>query len=112
MKKNLLDETPHPKAKVEVDPLDDGKFFQYFKKELYLYLIYDNSAYSANEGPPIQIRQLMQLNYETMSYSPIIYLSDYWCLKKDMVLVNDTLLDLNLTLHFNTYSLNYMIMQK
>jgi hypothetical protein len=44
-----------------------------------------------------------------MHYFPIVYLSDYWCLKKDLVMINDTLSDLNLTLHFNTYSLNYFI---
>lgn len=41
-----------------------------------------------------------------------MYLSDYWLLKKDLVMVNDTLSELNLTLHFNTYSLQYYIMQK
>lgn len=45
-------------------------------------------------------------------YFPIMYLSDYWLLKKDLVMVNDTLSELNLTLHFNTYSLQYYIMQK
>jgi len=41
-----------------------------------------------------------------------MYLSDYWLLKKELVMVNETVDELNLTLHFNTYSLNYFIMQK
>lgn len=45
-------------------------------------------------------------------YFPIVYLSDYWCLKRDLVEVNSTVVDLNLTLHMNTYSLNYFIMQR
>jgi len=47
-----------------------------------------------------------------MTYEPIMYLSDYWLLKKDLIMVNETVDELNLTLHFNTYSLNYFIMQK
>lgn len=48
-----------------------------------------------------------------MTYDPIIYLQDFWLLKKDFVLINSTSNeDLNLTLHFNTYSLNYFLFTK
>ncbi len=33
-------------------------------------------------------------------------------LKKDMIMVNETVKELNLSLHFDTYSLNYFVMQK
>ncbi|TNV80823.1 hypothetical protein FGO68_gene13054 [Halteria grandinella] len=114
IKRNLLsDDIPMPKAKEEpTDELDDGKFLPYFKPELYLYLIYDNSAYQMPQGPPIQIRERMKIHHDTNMYEPIIYLSDYWLLKKDMVLINDTLPSLNLSLHFNTYSFNYYVMQR
>jgi hypothetical protein len=60
----------------------------------------------------MQIANALKLDYDTMSYEPIMYLSDYWLLKKDMVMINETVNELNLTLHFDTYSLNYFIMQK
>jgi Cleft lip and palate transmembrane protein 1 (CLPTM1) len=72
----------------------------------------DNSAYTTKEGPPIQIRSQMTIDPSVNHFYPIIYLSDYWCLKKDLVLVNETVPELNLTLHFNTYSLSYFIMQR
>lgn len=113
-KRNLLsDDIPMPEAKKTEEEVDDGKFYQYFKKELYLYLVYDNTAYqTADGGPPIQIRGSMNIDHKTNSFYPIIYLSDYWCLKKDLVMVNDTVPELNLTLHFNTYSLHYFIIQR
>jgi len=44
-----------------------------------------------------------------MTFEPIMYLSDFWLLKPDFVMINDSVQELNLTLHFNTYSLNYFI---
>jgi hypothetical protein len=44
VKRNLLSDDipmPAPKKDEEDDVVDDGKFHAYFKKELYLYLIYD-----------------------------------------------------------------------
>ena len=49
-KRNLLtDDIPMPEAKKEVE-VDDGKYYMYFKKELYLYVIYDNTAYQTSDG--------------------------------------------------------------
>jgi Cleft lip and palate transmembrane protein 1 (CLPTM1) len=113
-KRNLLsDDIPLPEQKKALSEIeeDDGKYYSYFKKELYLYLIYDNSAYStADGGPPIQIRDKMRIDHETNMYYPITYLSDYWVLKRDLIMINETVKELNLSLHFNTYSLNYFIM--
>ena len=53
----------------------------------------------------------MTVDLWTNHFFPAIYLSDYWCLKKDMPHVNETVNELNLTLHMNTYSLNYFIIQ-
>ncbi len=114
-KRNLLtDDIPLPEAKKTADEEkeDDGRYYMYFKKELYLYVIFDNSAYQTSDGIPIQIKPYMRIDHQTNSYYPMTYLSDYWVLKKDLVMVNSTLAELNLTLHFNTYSLQYMIIQK
>mmetsp|Transcript_35459 Transcript_35459/g.34497 ORF Transcript_35459/g.34497 Transcript_35459/m.34497 type:complete len:188 (+) Transcript_35459:783-1346(+) len=47
-----------------------------------------------------------------MTYFPIIYLSDFWILKEDFVFINESLSELNLTLHFNTFSMHYFVFQK
>ena len=62
-----------------------------------------------------QLEAHLRTTSSIMSYEPIVYLSDYWLLKKDFVLINQTQgenEDLNLTLHFNTYSLNYFMFTK
>jgi hypothetical protein len=61
VKRNLLsDDIPLPEDKKAVpETPDDGKFYSYFKKELYLYLIYDPNTYGYGDGSngvPIQIR--------------------------------------------------------
>jgi hypothetical protein len=78
---------------------------------MYLYLVYDTTAYSRTSIPE-QIIKFMRFDMSTMSYLPIIFLSDFWLLKKDLVLVNETVNELNLTLHYNTYSLNYFMFTK
>ena len=116
IKRNLLsDDIPMPAQKETKAEEDDGKYHAYFKKELYLYLIYDPATYGLGEGgngPPAPILSHMRIDRSVNHYFPIVYLSDYWCLKKDLVHINDTLNELNLTLHLNTYSLNYFVMQK
>lgn len=115
--RNLLDDNPvkqvETKEKNEegIEVEEDKTFYQYFKKELYLYLILDQNTYTTKSLPP-PVAKNIKFDLETMTYDPIIYLSDYWLLKKDMVMINETVDELNLTLHFNTYSLNYFIMQK
>lgn len=54
----------------------------------------------------------MRIHHDTNMYEPIIYLSDYWLLKRDLVLVNETVPSVYLSLHFNTYSFNYYVMQR
>ena len=98
------------KEKEEEDPNEDKTFYQYFKKELYLYLIYDTQQYNMNSLPP-PIAKNIRVDEQTHTYWPISYLSDYWLLKRDLVMINESVSDLNLTLHFDTYSVNYFIMQ-
>ena len=74
-------------------------------------MILDNTQYTASALPP-PVAKAIKFDYETMTYEPIMYLSDYWLLKKDLVMINETVNELNLTLHFNTYSLSYYIMQR
>jgi Cleft lip and palate transmembrane protein 1 (CLPTM1) len=56
VKRNLLsDDIPMPEPKKEEVEKDDGKYHQYFKKELYLYVINDPTTYGLGEqvnAPP------------------------------------------------------------
>ena len=51
--------------------------------------------------PPI-VAQNLKVEWQSLIYEPIIYLSDFWNLKKDLLPLNDTLngKSLNLTLNF------------
>ena len=51
---------------------------------------------------PSEISRNMKVDWTYMTYAPIIYMSDFWHLKKDFRPLNDTLdgQSLNLTLNF------------
>lgn len=112
VKRNLLDDNPQNLVKQEEDKDDvDKTYYPYFKPEIYVYLVLDTTSYTSNSFPP-PVANAVKLDFDTMTYDPIIYLSDYWVLKKNLILVNETVPELNLTLHFYTYSLTYFIFQK
>lgn len=54
--------------------------------------------------PPI-VAQNLKVDWTYQTYEPILYMSDFWLLKKDYLPLNDTLDDksLNLTLNFQNY---------
>ena len=49
---------------------------------------------------PKEISDHLTIDYDKGTYEPIIYLSDFWHLKKEFVPINDTLEYLNITLNF------------
>lgn len=51
------------------------------------------------------------MDFERYTYQPIIYMSDFWVLKKHMVEMNETVQSVNLTMNFHTYPQWYMLMQ-
>ena len=55
---------------------------------------------------PEEVMKSLKIDWEIMKYEPIIWLSDFWMLKKDMVCMNETLdgSHLNLTLNFKVFS--------
>jgi len=54
-------------------------------------LIFDATFYNKNGPMPSEMARVLKVDWDTMSYAPIIYMSDFWLLKKNMVLLNDTL---------------------
>lgn len=59
---------------------------------------------------PSEVAANIHIDYETMTYEPIMYPTDFWVLKKYMVPMNDSLFEtgyLNLTLNFQNYNVFY-----
>jgi hypothetical protein len=54
----------------------------------------------------------MKIDYKLGVYEPIIYLSDFWHLKKDFIPINSTLSELNVSLSFQNYPIYYFQMQQ
>jgi hypothetical protein len=124
---NLLDSSfadiPPPKKHQEDDPQD---LVPHWKSSLHLNLVFDTAAYNPFKGGiPSEIAKNLVVDWNTMTYQPIVYVSDFWVLKKDMVPLNQTLAgsSLNLTLNFQpflayyyqfqtSFSANYMQQQE
>ncbi len=52
---------------------------------------------------PAEVASNLKIDWINYAYEPIIYLSDFWVLKKDMPILNDTLESLNLTINFQCF---------
>lgn len=112
---NLLEamnDMPAPK-KEEVDDGED-KYYPHWKPEININLLADHTKYQVKMGIPNEILKEMRLDSKLMAYEPIIYLSDFWCLNKHMIPLNDSLdgSSLNLTLNFQNYASYYFQFQK
>ena len=72
-------------------------------------LIYDNTPYQKDGTMPSEVAQALKVDWKKGTYQPIIYLSDFWILKKHLIPINDTLdgTSLNLTLNFQNYAVYY-----
>jgi hypothetical protein len=101
-KVNLMDSTfsdiPLPKEKVNNTEEEDYAIF--WKPSIYVNLVYDTSKYKRDGQMPAEVASNLKIDWINYAYEPIIYLSDFWVLKKDMPILNDTLESLNLTLNF------------
>jgi len=73
------------------DTKDDDNVYPHWKTLIDLNLIFDATFYNTNGPMPSEMARVLKVDWDTMSYAPIIYMSDFWLLKKNMVLLNDTL---------------------
>jgi len=75
-------------AKSEEKEKDD-KFYPHWKRELYLNVICDHSTYAKNAmhtgAMPPAVAANLKVDDAVDAYEPILYLSDFWHLKKDYV---------------------------
>jgi len=116
---NLVDSTfgaPQPKQKEEEDPEEevDDTFYPHWKPVIDLNVIYDQTHYDVGAPMSSEVARNIRIDQRQMKYQPILYLSDFWLLKRDYVLLNDTLegTSLNLTLNFQNYPVYYFQFQQ
>ena len=73
----------------------DDKLYPHWKQELYLNVICDHTKYPKNSMHtgvmPPAVAANLKVDSEAIAYEPILYLSDFWHLKRDHVLLNDSL---------------------
>lgn len=102
---NLLDDVPAPKEKVVEEEVDEN-YYPYWKGAIDCNLIFDTTEYNmANSNIPKEVAQKLKLDFSRYTFEPIVYLSDFWVLKKHMTELNDTIdgQTANLTLKFKNY---------
>lgn len=97
-----------PKAKVtNASEVQDDNYYPFWQPELYINLLVDHSKYSKSSQAaiPPEIAKALKTDLDKNAYEPIIYLSDFWNLQKNMVELNETLdgTNLNLTLNFQMF---------
>lgn len=75
----------------------DDKFYPHWKREIYLNVICDHTTYAKNAmhtgAMPPAVAANLKVDDAVDAYEPILYVSDFWHLKKDYVQLNDTLID-------------------
>jgi hypothetical protein len=104
---NLMDsamsDIPQPKSKgSSTEDDDEDQFYPHWKKEITINLICDKNLYNQTGNLPSELARNLKVDWTYTTYAPMIYMSDFWHLKKDFRAMNDSLdgTSLNLTLNF------------
>lgn len=105
---NSLGEAPPPKTKEEEKEQNENVELQpHWKSTIEINLVADATHYNSKGGIPAEVSKRMKINWETFLYEPIIYMSDFWLIKRDYVELNDTVEALNVTLNFKNFMTYY-----
>lgn len=72
---------------------EEDFYYPHWKHQIDINLICDDSLYNVTAAIPSEISRGLRgkIDWQTATYEPIIYLSDFWLLKKDLRAMNDTL---------------------
>jgi len=93
-KKNLMasltkNEKDGDSSEAEESVKSDDKFYPHWKQEIYLNVICDHTTYAKNAmhtgAMPPAVAANLKVDDAVDAYEPILYLSDFWHLKKDYV---------------------------
>lgn len=80
-----------PKEKKEgegAETEEDLTYYPYLKQELHLHVVYDTSIYKDRSELAPMNSHLYKIDYLLGLYDPIVYLSDFWVLMRDLILVD------------------------
>ena len=104
-------DVPAPKPAEVAEPVEVKPHLPFWLTGIDINLLADHSVYpTAQQGAiPPEIQRSLNVDWKLQAYAPIIYLSDFWCLRKYMTPLNDTLggTSVNLTLNFRNYNTMY-----
>jgi hypothetical protein len=116
-------------AENESEKEEDKTFYPHLKRFLNLNLVTDHVVYDESMSMVHEfVKPFMQVDYTSGTYNPIMYASDFWVLQKNMILLNDTNIDIlsgkvkpepiegeeeteelpNLMLSFNPFPVSYL----
>ena len=103
---NLMEQmtTDLPPPKQNEDPNVDS-YFPHWKNTIDINLVCDFMKYSLKGGIPSEIAANLRVDWDIYAYDPIVYMSDFWMLKKNMIALNESIegKTLNLTLNFQNF---------
>lgn len=68
---------------------EDETYYPYFKQELNLHVIHDKTVYKDSKGFVPLVAHLSRFDGKIGIYNPIMYLSDFWHLMRDLVLIDE-----------------------
>lgn len=74
--------------KVESEDAADEKYVPFIKQELNLHIVYDNSIYKSRQEFIPMIASFYNVEQTLGMYEPIVYLSDFWVLMRDLILLD------------------------
>ena len=87
---NLFNEYEMPPGKDDEDAEIDQTYYPYLKQELNLHVVCDTSVYESRASFPPAVGHLIRSNSGELGlYDPIVYLSDFWVLMRDLILVDE-----------------------
>jgi hypothetical protein len=79
----------------EAEKEEDKTFYPHLKRFLNLNLVTDNTIYDENMSLVHEfVKPFLQVDKSYGVYNPIMYASDFWVLQKNMILLNDTNIDI------------------
>ena len=67
---------------------EDLTYYPYLKQEINLHLVCDTSAYESRRSLMPNVAHLFSLDHWLGLYDPIVYLSDFWVLMRDLILLD------------------------
>eukprot|EP00353_Schmidingerella_taraikaensis_P001847 CAMPEP_0185599028 /NCGR_PEP_ID=MMETSP0434-20130131/82409_1 /TAXON_ID=626734 ORGANISM="Favella taraikaensis, Strain Fe Narragansett Bay" /NCGR_SAMPLE_ID=MMETSP0434 /ASSEMBLY_ACC=CAM_ASM_000379 /LENGTH=160 /DNA_ID=CAMNT_0028228245 /DNA_START=123 /DNA_END=605 /DNA_ORIENTATION=- len=95
-KSNLMGDIDMPEEKETgeaVEAAKDETYYPYLKQELNLHVLHDKTIYKNKSSFVPLIAHIMSHDPTLGTYNPIVYMSDFWHLMRDLVKVDTETLD-------------------